>query len=116
MAVLTAEKQSLVWDFFSKWASGKSTSRRRKRFNVTRQALLEAWGQEVGVIFGQPYVKLVWSLSNRLPTLSYLQGYSFVGFLVKGVDPYALVAPDGRILKVWLELPSLTELWEAIHG
>jgi len=104
--------RSELWKFFSTWAKPK---RKRRRLNVNRDLLLESWRDETGNWLHDSYVPLVWSLSNRLPMLAYSQGYSFVGFLAKGFDPYALVSPDGEIVKVWLAPPSLTELWEKLN-
>jgi len=74
----------------------------------------EAYSDQVGGQFG---VRAGTIIRHRdvLPTLAYYQGYSFVEFNTTAGDPYALIDPDGRVLKVWPgEPPSLTELRETL--
>jgi hypothetical protein len=56
--------------------------------------------------------------NDPIPTLAYLYGYRFVEFAVNArIDPYALIGPDGEVVKVWpTKPPSLAELSEVIEG
>lgn len=62
------------------------------------------------------YVTGVTSHNEVLPYWAYYQGYKFVFFRTQGdVDPYALIDPESRVVKVWPgKPPSLTELADTI--
>jgi hypothetical protein len=79
----------------------------------TRSELRQSYLQETGHL-GR--ISGVQPHNDPLPTWAYLRGYRFMEFMVDArVDPYALMGPDGQVVKVWPEKPpSLTELREVI--
>ncbi|HUV46248.1 MAG TPA: hypothetical protein VMW45_04195 [Dehalococcoidia bacterium] len=88
-----------------------------RRDQVLRSELSQFCEDALGVpSWGGLQVSQVKRDNNPLPTWAYLQGYSFVEFIVNRADPYALIAPDGLVIQVWEKPPSLTELSEAIEG
>jgi len=55
--------------------------------------------------------------SNVLPIDAQVRGYQFVEFEADRGDPWVLLDPDGKALKIWWDKPpSITEVRELTMG
>ena len=83
-----------------------------------KEKLGQAYKEEIYGVRGvrdRLSINRVQSDNDPLPTWACLKGYSFIDFRVDDSDPYALIDPEGQIIKVWpVKPPSLTELWEVL--
>ena len=81
--------------------------------------LTSAYEQAIGA-YHPCYLDGITTHNAHLPTWAYYAGYSFISFISFSewhchVDLYALVDPEGRVIKIWPgKAPSLTQLWEAL--